>query len=179
MKKLRLLILTIFFAIAFTVISPMDDLKAEGFFPWGIEKIIGKKAPDFTIKDLSGKSISLSSFKGKLILLNIWATWCPYCRKERAELNALHREYKDRGLVILSVSNDRSVEKVKRYVKKIPVDFIVLWDSDGNVTNSYGIRALPTNFLIDREGIIKHKLMGFRKWTSRSSKKLIEELLGK
>ncbi len=172
MGKLRLLILTISLAVTFTILSPINNPYAEV-----IGKIVGKKAPDFSIKDLSGRTVSLSSFEGRPILLNVWATWCPYCRKERPHLKSLYKEYKSKGLVIIAVSTDKSVEKVRRYLKKIPMDFIILMDQDSIVARSYGVYALPTSFLIDRKGIIKHKFMGFRRWTDRKSKKLIEELL--
>lgn len=177
MKKRALLI----FIIIVFIISPLaSTLKAQSLLPWQIERIIGKNAPDFTVKDLSGNRVSLSSFKGKPILLNIWATWCPYCRKERAYLNSLYEEYKDKGLVIIAVSIDNSTERVKRYLKRIPAGYVVLIDEegiDGVVARSYGVYGLPTSFLINRNGIIKYKFMGLRRWTSRTSKKLIEELL--
>ena len=113
-----------------------------------------------------------------MVLLNFWATWCPYCRKERAELNHLYDEYNDKGLVIISISKDRSLVKVQQYIKKNPVDFIVLSDSDGEVSESYGVRALPTNFLIDRDGRLLKKFTGYRKWTDPASSEVLQDLLG-
>jgi len=154
--------------------------KVQGFLPLQIERIVGKKAPEFTVKDLSGTNVSLSSFIGKPILLNIWATWCPCCRRERAYLESLHREYKDRGLVILAVSIDTSVKRVKRYLKRIPASYTVLIDEDGIngiVARSYRVYGLPTSFLINRDGIIRYKFTGLRRWTDPGLKKFIEELL--
>ena len=137
------------------------------------------QAPGFTLKDISGKKVSLASFKGKPILLNFWATWCGYCRKERPHLNAIYNEYKDKGLIILAVSTDRSVDTVKSYLKKIPADFIVLSDSDGRVAATYGVRGYPSSFLIDRNGSIVNRYVGFREWTNVSSKKVIDALVRK
>jgi peroxiredoxin len=139
----------------------------------------GKEAKGFTLKDLEGYDVSLSSFHGKVVLLNFWATWCPYCRKERVELNNLHEEYYGKDLVIISVAGDKSLVKVQGFIKRNPVDFIVLFDSDGEVSNSYGVRALPTNFLIDREGRIIKKYSGYRKWTDPPSSEVLLDLLGR
>ncbi len=137
----------------------------------------GDSAPDFTLKDMSGNDVSLSSFKGKPVLLNFWATWCPYCRKERAHLNTLYKDYKDKGLIIVSVSTDSSVNDVKRFLVNTPSDFIVLSDSERKVASLYNVGGLPTSVLISREGIIKNQLIGFQEWTSSSSRQLIDKLL--
>jgi peroxiredoxin len=141
--------------------------------------VTGKEAEDFTLKDLDGNDVSLSSFRGKVVLLNFWASWCPYCRKERAELNNLQKEYDGKNLVIISVSGDRSLVKLQQYIKKNPVDFIVLSDSDGEVSESYGVRALPTNFLIDRQGRILNKFSGYRRWSDPASSEVFLDLLGR
>lgn len=149
---------------------------AQGFNPLPLDTNIGNESPDFTLNNLSGKMVSLDSFKGKPILLNFWATWCPYCRKERPHLDGLHREYKDKGLIILSISTDRSFNTLKQYMKKTPADFIVLSDSEGRVSSAYNIMGLPSSLLINREGIIKYKFTGFREWKGKGSRKLIEAL---
>lgn len=175
MKNILRIILLIFIVVSINLSA--TNLNAESFSPFAIEKLTGKKAPEFTAKDLSGKDVSLSLFAGKPILLNFWATWCPYCREERPYLNSLYKSYKDKGLVIIAVSTDRSLESVKRYLKKIPMDFVILHDSDGNAAGIYGAYSIPTSFLIDRKGIIKHKFMGLVDWTDKSSIKFIDELL--
>jgi DsbE subfamily thiol:disulfide oxidoreductase len=176
MKKIIMmyLIIPVFLTITFAVVI---HVQAERFSPWAVEKLIGNKAPVFSVNDLSGKRVSFSSFKGKPILLNFWATWCPYCREERAYLNTLHSEYKDRGLRIVSVSTDRSLDKVKSYAKKTPMDFIVLHDTDREAASRYGVYSLPVTFLINRNGVIQHKILGLRDWTDSKSKKLIEKIL--
>jgi len=133
----------------------------------------GERAPAFSLKDLSGNEVYLSSFRGRTVLLNFWATWCPYCRKERAHLNSLHREYKDRGLVIISIATDKSAGTVRDFMKNNPADFIVLSDDNKKTSASYKVRGLPTSFLIDREGMIRQKFVGFREWTGNDLKELI------
>jgi len=155
----------------------LSNLGAQPFSPFEIDKLTGKKAPEFTVNDLSGKKVSLSSFKGKPILLNFWATWCPYCREERPYLNALYKEYKDRGLIIIAVSIDKSAEIVRSYLKRVPADFVILHDNSNEAASAYGVYSLPTNFLIDRKGVIKYKFIGLRDWTDKESKKIIETLI--
>jgi peroxiredoxin len=151
----------VIFVLLMVAFLPLTDISADLFSPWKIEKLVGQKAPGFTVKDLSGQSVSLSSFQGKTILLNFWATWCPYCREEREYLNALYREYRDKDLVIIAVSTDRSSQKVKAYAKRIPMDFVVLHDETKEAAGLYGVYSLPT----------------LRNWTDRRSKVLIERLL--
>ncbi len=177
MKYTKLKISGLLILAVIVFLGSYSKPEAADFLPWKVDRIIGSKAKDFTIKDLEGNDVSLSSFKGKPIVLNFWATWCPYCRKERAELNELHDKYHEKGLVILSISNDRSAKKVIDYLKKKPARFIVLHDRDEKATAPYEVYALPTNLLIDRNGIVRHKFTGFREWGDPESEKLIEELL--
>ncbi|HDH05575.1 MAG TPA: TlpA family protein disulfide reductase [Nitrospirae bacterium] len=172
MKRQGLIYTLVFLAGIFLFVTWMTGGYAEGFDGNRVYK-----AEDFTLKDLSEKDVSLSSFKGSPVLLNFWATWCPYCRKERAHLNSIYKDYKDKGLIILSVSTDRSVDKVKNFLKEIPSDFIILSDSDGSVASSYNVRGLPSSFLINREGVIKYKFMGFRDWTDSGSRELLDKLI--
>lgn len=176
MKRSGLIYLAVVIAGTFIFLSQMAECYAQGFDPLLYDNSIGAKAPDFTLKDVSGKDVSLSSFKGKPVLLNFWATWCPYCRKERAHLNALYKEYRDRGLIILSVSTDQSAAKVKEYLKQTPAEFTVLSDSSGTASSLYSVGGLPTSYLINRDGIIKHRFVGFREWTEAGSKSLIDKL---
>lgn len=173
MKQIKLIVIVLLFAAVATV----SGLRADQFLPWMVEKLVGEKAPAFTVKDLSGRDISLASFSGKPILLNFWATWCPYCREERQHLNSLHREYNERGLTIIAISTDGSPDKVKSFVKSTPMDFVLLHDHNKEAAGLYGVYSLPTSFLIDKEGVVKHKILGLRNWTEKGSKKLVEKLL--
>ena len=176
MKNVFRIILLVFTLLSVTLLLSVN-LDAQLFSPFEVDKLVGKKAPEFEVRDLSGKSVSLSSFKGKPILLNFWATWCPYCREERPYLNSLHKEYKDKGLVIIAVSVDKSEETVRKFLKKMPLDFIILHDNDNAASQPYGVYSLPTSFTVDRNGIIKGKFLGVRNWTDSNSKKAIEEII--
>lgn len=165
------LLFTIHFSL-FTVVS------AQPPSPFTVEKLAGQKASDFTLKDIDGNNVSLSSFKGKVVLLNFWATWCPPCRAEMPTMNRLNDRLKNKGLIVLAVSTDKAVVDVKDFLKKNPVNFTVLVDYNLNVSRSlYKVFMMPTTFLIDKRGIIVEKYFGEQDWTNPDLVKEIEALL--
>jgi len=116
----------------------------------------GKPAPDFTLTDLDGKTVTLSSLKGKRILINFWATWCGPCFKEMPFFQAVYKEYVPKGLVFLSVDVGESASRTSGYMEKNSFTFKqVLVDSKSDVALKYGIQFLPTTIMIDADGIIK------------------------
>jgi thiol-disulfide isomerase/thioredoxin len=106
---------------------------------------------DFTLNDLQGKSWTLKSLQGKVVLVNFWATWCPPCRKEMPDLDALYQRFKDQGLVILAIS-DEEVAKVKSYLAERPVTYPILLDPGRKVNDLFRINGIPKSFVYDREG---------------------------
>lgn len=152
-------------------------LTAEAPSPWGIDELVGKKAPEFSLKDMNEKTVSLSSFKGNVVIVGFWATWCPPCRGEMPSLNKLYRELRNRGLVILAVSTDRSVPSVKDFLSKTPVDFPVLMDSDSKVSRQFKVFSLPTTFLLDKNGAIVQRYLGEEEWDSPKIREKITTLL--
>jgi peroxiredoxin len=122
-----------------------------------------KPAPMFTLKDLNGNTVSLSDFKGKVIILDFWATWCPPCVKEIPHFVELYDQYNDREFVVVGISVDREgVGVVKSFVQKYKVDYPILM-TDGQVEKAYGnIVSIPTTFVIDSEGKIRSKYIGYR-----------------
>lgn len=118
------------------------------------------KALDFTLSDLQGKKFSLSYFKGNVILLNFWATWCPPCRYEIPILDKIQKEYKDKKFKIIAVSLDTDVKALEDFLKNNKVSFLVLSDKNGNVGYSYNVLAIPTSFLIDKDFIIRKIYIG-------------------
>lgn len=137
-----------------------------------------KIAPVFELRDLEGKRVSLNDFKGRVILLNFWATWCVPCRAEMPSLENLYRSFKGRGLVVIGVSVDNSTKAVKSFVREKGITFPILLDENKEVSfDDYGVIGLPVTFLIDRKGNIVEKFFGERQWDSDEIKERIRELL--
>lgn len=145
--------------------------------PWEIDELMGKDAPQFTLSTMQGSRVSLSSLRGKVILLNFWATWCTSCKMEMPSFNNFSKAYKDRGLVVVGVAMDKSKQDVQNYLSKAPVEFPVLLDSDLSVSKTYRIFAFPTTFLIDRNGVLKEKYIGEEDWMSPAIRKSVEKYL--
>lgn len=153
-------------------------VSAETPSPFAVKKITGKKAPDLTLKDLDGNPRSLSSNKGKVVLLHFWATWCPPCRDEIPELNELNKKMKGRAFAIYAVSTDEAAEDVRDFMKTNPITFPLVMDFHGAVSRKfYRVFMMPTSFLIDRNGTVVDVLYGGQEWTGPTLLKKIEALL--
>lgn len=116
------------------------------------EIAVGKEAPNFTLRNLDGEEVSLKDYRGKIVLINFWATWCKYCDKEMPDLQKLNDENED--LVVLAVDVRESKSTVEEYIKKGGYTFPVLLDEKGNVSTTYLVSAFPTSYFIDKEGIL-------------------------
>ncbi|MBI4498670.1 MAG: redoxin domain-containing protein [Chloroflexi bacterium] len=115
---------------------------------------VGKPAPDFVLLDLEGRPWQLSALRGKAVVLNIWATWCPPCRAEMPELDALYQKYKDQDVLVLGLNLREDASAVSRFAKILNLTFPILLDPQGRAIAQYNIVALPTTFFIDREGVV-------------------------
>lgn len=121
-----------------------------------------KPAPEFALLDTNGMEQKLSDFKGKVIILDFWATWCPPCREEIPHFIDIYDRYKDRGLEVIGIALDEDKEKVKSFVKDKGINYPVLL-GNGQVTDLYGgIDGIPTTFVLDRDGNIRKKYIGYR-----------------
>ncbi|MFH1877689.1 MAG: redoxin domain-containing protein [Candidatus Omnitrophota bacterium] len=120
-------------------------------------------APKFSLKDMDGKTFDLSDTKGKVVIVDFWATWCPPCRMEIPHFQSLYEEYKDKGLVVVGVALDRSgLDAVKSFVRENRVTYPVVMGNDDLADAYGGIRGIPTTFVLDREGRIVEKYVGYR-----------------
>jgi peroxiredoxin len=124
----------------------------------------GDSAPDFVLASLDGQEIRLSNYRGKVVILDFWATWCQPCRLELPHFIEMHNEFGDQGLEIIGVSLDRiSSREVASFVKEWKIPYVIVMGT-GEVVNSYGgIRGIPTTFVIDKSGKICRKYVGYRK----------------
>jgi len=136
-------------------------------------------APDFALKDTQGKVVKLSDFKGKVVVIDFWATWCPPCRKEIPDFIDLYSKYKDKGFVMLGLSVDEGgLSDVIPFIKKNKINYTILMATNTDVPKAYGgIRGIPTTFVVDRRGIIREQFVGFRPKSTFESviTKLLEE----
>ena len=120
-----------------------------------------RKAPDWTLKDVNGREVKSADYKGKVVVVDFWATWCPPCRKEIPEYVAMQKKYADRGLVILGFSLDElPPADVKAFGEKLKINYPLLM-ADAETAEAFGgVEGLPTAFVIDREGNIRHIKVG-------------------
>jgi len=138
----------------------------------------GFPAPDFTLKDLQGRTHRLSDFRGKVVFLNVWATWCPPCRIEMPSMERLHRRFRDRGLVVLAVSEDENgTAAVQPFIDEMGLTFPILLDEDGVIPPRYGVTGYPETFIIDREGRVVQHTIGPEDWKSTQAYQFFDRLL--
>jgi peroxiredoxin len=135
-------------------------------------------APEFSLLSLDGQSVQLRQFKGKLLVLNFWATWCAPCLHEMPSMERLHQSFKATEFALLAVSMDRQGEEVaKPYVDNLKLTFPVLLDRTQEVSRQYSVRGLPTTYLIDPDGRLIGVAVGARDWDRTEAKALIAGLL--
>ncbi len=126
--------------------------------PGGV--LVGNRAPDFTLESLQGNPVSLSDYRGHVVLVNLWATWCTPCRAEIPDLEAAYRAHKADGLVVLGVNIQGSRQEVQAFVQEFGITYPILLDTTGKLLNDYRVRGLPTSMLIDRKGVIQVRHLG-------------------
>ena len=133
-------------------------------------------ALDFTLKTLEGEEVTLTSLKGKVVLLDFWATWCGPCREAIPHLVALHKRYQEKGLVVIGMSADKGEgDVVRRFVQSMDIPYPIMIAPE-DVMRGYGVTALPTTVFIDREGRIREKIIGFNSRIGKQMAERAEEL---
>lgn len=139
----------------------------------------GAPAPDFAYPTLVGDTISLAALRGEVVLLNIWATWCPPCVREMPSMQRLYELLGDQGLRIVAVSVDApgALGDVRSFVHEYGLEFDILLNPGGGIQDAYAVNGLPTTFLIDRDGRIRRKVLGGTDWMSQDNVKSVHALL--
>lgn len=135
-------------------------------------------APDFTLNDLEGNSHTLSEYRGKVVLVDFWATWCPPCVVEIPHFVKLYNKYNEKGFVILGASLDNNMKKLKDFVSAQGITYPILVNA-GNVGTTYAVQAIPTAYLIDKQGKIEKKFVGYRPGYEKEIEKILLKLLEK
>lgn len=143
----------------------------------GLEPRAKLEAPAMRAVDLQGQARSLTDYRGRVVLLNFWATWCPPCRHEMPSMERLRRSMIGRPLEIVAVDSAETPEEVQAFLKTLDLGFPILLDSDGQNTRRWKVYALPTSFLLDGDGRIRYVLKGGAEWDEGEALQVIEALL--
>jgi len=164
--KLSLLGFVTFFVIFFS--QPRGEYGAPA---------LGEMVPNFTLRDETGKVVALSEFRGQIVVLNFWATWCPPCIEEMPSLNRLAEKYQGKGIQIIGLSVDENADAYADFLARNQISFLTLRDAARNTSDRYGTFRFPETYIINREGRLARKVIGAVDWTSQQMVKYFDELL--
>jgi peroxiredoxin len=166
-RPLHALLLASIAALGFVLADAMRDKTVRA----------GDTAPEFSVRTENGMTLSRSSFGGKVLVLNFWASWCPPCVEETPSLNAFTGAYRDKGVVVLGVSVDKNEAKYKSFLKRFNVQFHTARDPEGKISGDYGTFIYPESYVIDREGKVVQKIIGKTDWTDPNLMAFVDGLL--
>lgn len=138
---------------------------------------VGDRAPDFNLTGEEGSGIQLRDYRGKVVLLNFWATWCPGCVDEMPSLNLLHQHLREKGLLVLGVSVDEDEVAYRDFLRRMKIRFPTVRDPERVVPTRYGTLKYPETYLIDREGYVLRKYVGAENWMRPEIKNYLSSLL--
>ncbi|HUD67409.1 MAG TPA: TlpA disulfide reductase family protein [Candidatus Sulfotelmatobacter sp.] len=138
---------------------------ATGCYHGSRPRRIGETAPDFSVQD-SDRKIELSQFRGQVLVLNFWATWCPPCNEELPSLMSMQERTRARGVVVLGISIDVDGDAYHRFLKQHGVNFLTVRDPEEKISGRYGTHGWPETFIIDRQGVMRRKVVGPINWNS-------------
>jgi peroxiredoxin len=129
--------------------------------------VAGDMAPDFQLEDTKGNRISLSSLRGKVVMVNFWATWCPPCIEEMPSMDRLNKFMAEEDFVMLAINTEKDGRIVMpEFLKKTPYDFPILYDDQGTVQQQYGVYKFPESFIVGKDGTVVEKIIGPLDWSS-------------
>jgi peroxiredoxin len=134
---------------------------------------VGQPAPAFEAETPAGQPVSLADYRGRVVLVNFWATWCAPCRAEMPEIEAAYQAHRGRGFEVVAINVQESAAEVQPFMAELGLSFPTLLDQDGAITRSYLARALPTTFLVDRSGVVRFTRLG------PVTREMLEEQLAK
>lgn len=137
----------------------------------------GGATPPLILKDLNGNSHNLSDYRGRVVLVNFWATWCPPCRAEMPSMERLQQKLAHKPFTVLAVDMGESEAAVRAFLKEIPVSFPILMDKDGAALKRWKVFAFPTSYVVDAQGRIRYALFGALEWDQPDPLRKITELL--
>jgi len=169
------LLVTALFSILIVFINKVELKPFEVEYP--AEAFI---APDFELETLSGGKVSLKDYRGKVVFINFWATWCATCEVEMPSMQKVYSEFREKGLEMLTISVDKDQSKIKPFMEKHKLDFPVLLDPEESVAKQiYKTTGVPETFIVGKSGIIVHKAIGPRDWASDDAMAAFSELVNR
>ena len=159
------------------VFAAWDDQPKLGYNLTSLPKPVA--APDFTLEDMDEEKYSFKDLRGKVVLINFWATWCPPCRREMPSMERLHQKLDSDHFKVLAINQMEDGDHVFAYIGQLEVDptFTILFDKDSKISNDYGVVGLPTTFLIDKQGMVRYRAIGGREFDHPEVEKLIMQLI--
>lgn len=163
--------------IALLILLGLSGAAAAAEPPQTMTALTGELAPDFNLPDVDGKRYRLSELRGRVVLVNFWATWCPPCRREMPSLQRLWEQLKDRGVTILAIDVGEDEDTIFgfSFATGATLEFPILLDRESKVIEQWPVRALPTSFVVDRDGRLRYRAVGGREWDDPG---LVEQILG-
>lgn len=123
------------------------------------------------------QNFDLDEYKGKVVYLDFWASWCGPCRKSFPWLNEMETTYSDDGLVVIGINLDSDIEEAKSFLEKVPAEFVLFHDPEGELADQYKLIGMPSSFVLDRNGEVRHRHVGFKQSEVESYEASIKELL--
>jgi peroxiredoxin len=145
---------------------------AQELGPWK-----GGATPALELRDLEGRAHRLAAYRGKVVLVNFWATWCEPCREEMPSMNRLRASLAGRPFEVLAVNLGEPESRIRRFLAEVPLAFPVLLDTDTSAAKAWGARILPASFLVGPDGAIRYSVLGAIDWTSESARRAVGALL--
>jgi peroxiredoxin len=161
-------------------VKATDSPSADELHAVGLSQVRpGTRILDFELQDLQGKKVKLSGLAGQVVFLNFWATWCPPCRAEMPSMERLHARLKDKGLTVIGVDLQEGQREVEDFVHEYKLSFPIVIDRSGSVASAYGIRSIPTTYVIGRDGTILAGRIGGQEWDDPVIADFFEKLLAR
>ena len=179
-KNMQLFVTILFALIIATVVIGLSLKGNNSILKREIQSLVrvGVPAPDFTFSDLNGKRVSLSDHRGKVVLINIWATWCAPCREEMPSMEKLYNRFKGEDFEILAVSIDSTGQKaVAPFMQKLNLTFPALLDPEAKIRGLYSVTGVPESFIVDKKGIVVKKVIGAVDWATPKVFSFFQDLI--
>jgi peroxiredoxin len=175
----------------FSAITVLVGLTALGFAPAatgstavelfkavGINEVKGNPvAPAFTLSTIEGQTLDSTSLRGKVVLVNFWATWCSPCKEEMPAMQRLQDSFSDKDFALIAITTDQQRESINGFAKSLGLSFPLLLDQSQDVSTAFGVRGLPTTVIIDRQGHLVGRAIGPRQWDGPQATALLKDLL--